>query len=85
MAADEAPVQRAHFPPFQAVHRPAAGVAKHRAQRFGADFFSGVLNMAGGAGKIQLAAALVIIFPAFFIGGERFRFIRNFDFYGFAA
>src|SRR5712664_1221945 len=71
VAGGEAPAGGAHAAPFRAVDRHRIENAERRRQHFGADPFARALDVAGGAGEVELAAAGVEIFLALLVGLQR--------------
>ena len=64
-------VQGGDVPPLEPEGRPVGDFAQCRVQGFGADAEAGALDMAGGAGVVEVSAFAVVELFAGFVGGPR--------------
>src|ERR1700724_1302596 len=79
VAGGEAPADRAHAAPFRTIDRHGVENSERRRQHLGANPLAGFLHMAGGAGKIELAAPRIEIALAVLIGFERAGIVGDLD------
>src|SRR5213080_468216 len=85
VAGGEAAAGGAHAAPFRAIDRYRVDDAERGRQDFGADALARALDVAGGAGEIELAAPRVEIFLAVLVGRERAGVVRDLDIHRLAA